>query len=503
MSDQRTRATCSTADHDVRCVYGARLLDAIHAFLGQFIAYPSEHAHVAHTIWIVHTHSMSAWVSTPRLAFLSPEPESGKSRALEVTEQLVPRPLNSFSVTSAYLFRSIADEGGLPTLLYDEVDAVFGPRAGEHEDLRALLNSGHRRYAKVGRCEVRGNTIVQKEWPVYAAVALAGLGALPDTLLSRSIVIPMRRRAPGESVMPFRVRDCAAEADGLRSQLEQWADFARDELVCARPAMPPGVQDRAADCWEPLLAIADAVGGDWPALAREAASAMVANARQNPPSLGVQLLADIRLIFEKTDVGTTLSTANLIGELCGLDESRWAELRGKAITPLGLARLLKPYSIFPKVLRFGPSEARGYERAAFVDAWQRYLPPSSGGGVTPVTLETPSGCAVSAGSQQAGAVMEVTAVETDVPAVESSRTVTPVTAVTPYLDDGAGEDRIAALIAEHTTGDEVDALDLVDAAERDGLPVDAIWPALEHHGWRVIGGGVYRHAPPLNGEAVP
>ena len=71
---------------------GAALLDEIELFLSRFIAYPSEAARVAHTLWIAHTHRMDVWDSTPRIAFLSPEPGSGKSRALEVTELLVPRP---------------------------------------------------------------------------------------------------------------------------------------------------------------------------------------------------------------------------------------------------------------------------------------------------------------------------------------------------------------------------------------------------------------------------
>src|SRR5262245_173328 len=64
---------------------GLRMLGQVHQFTGRFVAYPSDHAHVAHDLWIVHTHLMEKWDSTPRLAFLSPEPGSGKSRALEIT----------------------------------------------------------------------------------------------------------------------------------------------------------------------------------------------------------------------------------------------------------------------------------------------------------------------------------------------------------------------------------------------------------------------------------
>ena len=85
---------------------GAALLDEVYDFLDRFIAYPSESAHVAHTLWIAHCWFMDHWESTPRIAFLSPEPGSGKSRALEVTEPLVPRPILTVNNTPAYLFRS-------------------------------------------------------------------------------------------------------------------------------------------------------------------------------------------------------------------------------------------------------------------------------------------------------------------------------------------------------------------------------------------------------------
>ena len=73
----------------------AELLDRVHAHLARFIAYPSSHAAIAHALWIAHAHAMDAWDSTPRIAFLSPEPGSGKTRALELTETLVPRPVEA------------------------------------------------------------------------------------------------------------------------------------------------------------------------------------------------------------------------------------------------------------------------------------------------------------------------------------------------------------------------------------------------------------------------
>jgi hypothetical protein len=120
---------------------GERILEKVYAFLGRFVSYPSDHAHVAHSLWCLHTHLMDRWDSTPRLAFLSAEPASGKTRALEITELLVPSPVAAVNVSPAYLFRKVGSEEGV-TLLYDEIDTVFGPKARENEVLRGLLNAG-------------------------------------------------------------------------------------------------------------------------------------------------------------------------------------------------------------------------------------------------------------------------------------------------------------------------------------------------------------------------
>src|SRR3954467_2912653 len=205
-----------------KALNGAKVLEEVHAFLGRFVAYPSKEAQVAHTLWISHTHLMEAWESTPRIAFLSPEPGSGKTRALEVSELLVPRPVEAVNVTPAYLFRKVGDEAGAPTILHDEIDTVFGPKAKDNEEIRGLLNAGHRRGAVAGRCVVRGKLVETEEIPAYCAVALAGLGGLPDTILSRSVILRMRRRAPRERVEPYRRRSHSAAGHAIRERLAAW-----------------------------------------------------------------------------------------------------------------------------------------------------------------------------------------------------------------------------------------------------------------------------------------
>ena len=369
---------------------GAELLDDIRGFLARFVVYPTPHALVAHTLWIAHTWLMDCWESTPRIAFLSPEPGSGKSRALEVTEPLVPRPVHAVNTTSAYLFRKVADPEGKPTILYDEIDTVFGPKAKENEDIRGMLNAGHRKGAVAGRCVVRGKLVETEELDAYAAVMLAGLDDLPDTLMSRSVVVRMQRRAPSEPVEPWRPRINEPEAHRLRAQIATWAETVKDAAAGMWPEMPLGVDDRNADVWEALLAVADLAGGHWSKTARVAAVTAVTASRSAVPSLGVLLLRDIRDVFNKLEICNCV-TDRLITELKGIEESPWAVIRkGEPLNASGLARRLSKYGIGPKAIRDGNEVFKGYARTQFEDAWLRYVNPLGPPGLEAVTAVTPA-----------------------------------------------------------------------------------------------------------------
>jgi hypothetical protein len=353
---------------------GAQLLDDVRAFLKRFVAYPSESHASAHALWIAHCWWMDSWDSTPRIAFLSPEPGSGKTRALEVTEPLVPRPIHSINATAAFLFRKVCDPLGRPTILYDECDTVFGPKAREHEEVRGLVNAGHRPGATAGRCVVVGKEVRTEELPAYCAVALAGLDDLPDTIMTRSVIVRMKRRRPDERVEPWRRRINGAAAAQLYRQLMAWSNSATP-LQDGWPSMPNGIEDRDADVWEALLAVADLAGDHWPTTARAAAVKLVGESRDQRPSLGVQLLRDIRQVFGDAD---KLPTADILLELNKLDEAPWAKIsRGEALNARGLAQRLVKYGIKSRNERVGPQVLKSYARAEFVDAWERYLDDSA------------------------------------------------------------------------------------------------------------------------------
>jgi hypothetical protein len=249
---------------------------------------------------------------------------------------------------------------------------VFGPRAKDNEDVRGMLNAGHRRGATAGRCTIKGKTVETEELPAYCAVALAGLDDLPDTLMMRSVIVRMRRRAPGESVEPWRLRVNGPDADALSDRLAAWGNENQHRLGITWPEMPAGIEDRNADVWEALLAIADHVGDGWPERARVAAVTLVTQAVDRAPTLGVTLLRDLRTIFDQLGQDK-VATDVLLERLTELDESPWGDLRGRDLDARGLARRLNKYGIKPKVIRTPAGVIRGYERADMHDAWSRYL----------------------------------------------------------------------------------------------------------------------------------
>ena len=266
-------------------------LDLLETYLRRFVAYPSKHALVAHVLWIAHAHLIECFDTTPRLAFMSAEKESGKTRALEVTALFVPDPILSISASPAVIVRLVTN--GKPTILYDEIDGVFGNAKVQeaNTDLRSVLNGGYRRGAKVHRCVMHGNRVETEELDAFAPVAVAGLRDLPDTLASRSIFISMRRRAPNENVEPFRHRYHSEQAKPIKEFLVEWCAEHEPHITGAEPEMPKGIEDRAADCWEPLLAIADRACTDWPQRAREAAVYLTLKAADESLTKGVELLS--------------------------------------------------------------------------------------------------------------------------------------------------------------------------------------------------------------------
>lgn len=354
---------------DVADESGSELLDEVAAIVARYVAMPSEHHLHAVALWVLHTWCAEAADSTPRLAVVGPEKGIGKSRLLEVLDLVCRAPLMVLNTTPAALYRSLARQPR--TILLDEADAVFGPRAGNHEDLRAMLNAGHRRGATIPRCVGDATSMEVTEFPCYAPAAIAGIGDLPDTITSRSVVVRMRRRLPDEKVASLRQRTAESEAAPLVRRLRAWTDRNSDLLARIVPPMPPGVVDRPADVWEPLVAIGDAAGGPWSERARAAALAVIANGAEDGESLGVRLLRDLRNVFAGR---AAMHTTDILTSLTGIEDAPWGDLRGKPLDARGLARRLRPYEVKPRDVKLDGANLKGYSVNDLADAWERYLP---------------------------------------------------------------------------------------------------------------------------------
>jgi hypothetical protein len=351
---------------------GAELLDRVHAALVKYVVLPCPEAIDAVTLWIAATHAQDAWAYAPRLVIRAPERRCGKSRLLDAVEGASHNPLMTVNASSAAVYRSIG-AGGALTLLIDEADTIFGPKAGENEDLRGLLNAGHQR----GRPAIRWDVNTQKVESIetFAMAALAGIGAMPDTIEDRAVVVKMRRRASGEKVSPWRIKRDRPRMVKLGAELTAWLTPHLPALENAEPTMP--LEDRAADTWEPLIVIADLAGGDWPQRARTAALVMTGEAEKTAvASDRIQLLTDCRAAFGAEEA---LPTGALLERLKADEESPWSRYDGTGLTPIKLAALLREYEIRSTTIRFPApvGQTKGYRAGDFADAWLRYCPPTS------------------------------------------------------------------------------------------------------------------------------
>lgn len=346
-------------------INGERLVEVLASTFDKYLAAPGG-ADVAFALWTLHAHAHDAAEISPVLALTSPEKRCGKTTALSILEAVVPRPLPAASLTPATIYRSVEKFG--PTLLVDEADTFING----HEELRGVLNSGHRRQqAIVVRCV--GDDHEVRQFSTWGPKAIALIGRLPSTLADRSIEIRMRRRLPGEEVHRLRL-DRLSRLEPLRRQAWRWATDHLEELRGADPDVPAQLHDRARDNWRPLLAIADLAGGEWPTRARQVIASLASD-EVDEGSAGVLMLSDLRDLFERRDVDRVASS-QLTDALHRMEERPWPEWgrSQRPITARGIARLLGPFGISPGQLWIDGGKSRGYTRDACEEAFARYLP---------------------------------------------------------------------------------------------------------------------------------
>lgn len=350
----------------------ADLLNEIVSLLNKYVSFISKHQPRAIALWVIHTYCIEAAYISPILFVTSAEMRSGKSTLLAILQKIVSKCIAASSVSSSVIFRIIPKHH--PTLIFDEADTYV---TDKNEDMRGILNAGHSRdTSKVLR--TNPDTLEPEIFDAFGPKCIAGIKGLPCTVEDRSIIIKMQRMKQGQKKEKMRLIDIHLRQEFINIQ-RKCIKFANEKTTSLRdikPTIPDEINDRAADNWHPLFQIADLAGNEWIRFTTDAALYLSGHKQENK-SLGIELLEDIRDLFDgKFKDKESIPTFELINALAENDESPWANFNPKKqdtqINARQLAKLLEPYDI-KSINNIGDQNRKGYLKSSFEDAFSRYI----------------------------------------------------------------------------------------------------------------------------------
>ncbi len=333
-------------------------------FVSRFSVFADKHSAIVLALWILHTHAMNKFHTTPRLIITSDGPGCGKTQVLDVAECFVNDPWYTGPVTGPTVKKRL--QRSSPTLLLDETDTLFRNNGSGNEALREILNMGF-------KCNAVTSSVAQAEgWSLYIPVMLAGIsGKMPKTVIDRAVTITLTKAKNITAYEEFEYDATQAEAKPLKDSLVDM--MARLDLIIEPkqgiPELPVGVIARQAQVWRPLLAIAEAIGGDLPAKARAACLAAVGEDLCVPTYTNHVLLTALRQIF---DGRNGMFTTDILSELAKLDE-KW---NTDGYSHWKLAADLAEYGVRARNVRINGEQAKGYSLtgdAGLEQAWIEYL----------------------------------------------------------------------------------------------------------------------------------
>jgi len=352
------------------------LADEVKAYIKRFVYLDSEAKYNTAVLWIFHTHSRNnegelTFDSTPRLAILSDEPGSGKTKLLEICESLSAKGQRVVDPSPAGMLSEIASGS---TLFIDELDLLLGRNS--KQSLRTILNAGY-----------RPGSIIRHQsqsYDTFSPIALAGMGAnfcQNDNLratYTRSVRIWMLGKPPGTKLESYRERIHRNQAHSLRDVIAYWGRMNSSDLAMAWPELPEGIEDRNADIWSPLLAVGESLGPRWTEFAQEACSSMVlsdAPTDVRPLTPTEKLMTNLHGIFKEDE--EKISTQELIIRLSHKDTA-WSKHQNVQMAAQELASMLSPLGVQPTKVWIGDKGVRGYwisELSERVEKQAKLIPP--------------------------------------------------------------------------------------------------------------------------------
>lgn len=346
-------------------VNGDELLSKLHAEVLRFVITDDAEA-IAAALFVLHTFAFDHAEISPILFITGPTKRCGKTVLLSLLSRLVNRPLAASSTSAAGLYRTV--ELHRPTVLIDEVDTFLSG----NEELRGLLNSGHTRDAAFFiTCAKVGDDYEPRRWSTWAPKVFSGIGRIADTIEDRAVIVKMRRKLPSQKTEKLRRRIQFTE---LRQQCVRFIADHSEAIRSADPAVPDTLNDRAADNWSVLFALADSCGPIWGARARQAAITLSGGDNESTGD-GAQLLADIADCFNSANTDR-FASKELCERLGRIEGRSWAEF-GKnqcPISPNQLANMLREFGVSSRSVAIGDKRPKGYLWQDFADAFSRYLP---------------------------------------------------------------------------------------------------------------------------------
>ena len=341
----------------------AELLNDISAVIDKHIVCNAE-VKTAATLWIAYSWCIEHVPFAPLAIITAPEMQCGKTQLMEVMGRLSRKSLMASGISPAAVFRVV--DAQRPTLLIDEVDTFLKT----NEELRGIINCGHSRTSP-NIIRTVGDNHEPKAFNVFGPKVLCGIGKLPDTIMSRAIILPMRRKLSSEKVTRLR----HADQEQFHRLSRKLARFELDYgaiVGAAKPSMPEALGDRDQDNWETLLAIADLAGGVWPKIARSSALALCDKSTDKGTS-SEELLSDIRIAFDRKNT-RRFKSVELLDALLEDPEAPWATWnRGRPMSGRQLCSKLKEFDIVARSIKINGCVTSGFKLEQFNDAFARYL----------------------------------------------------------------------------------------------------------------------------------
>jgi hypothetical protein len=384
----------------------AQILDDISALIRQYL-FCSEDQLTVLALWVVHTYGFEYFSVTPYLNICSPESQSGKTVCMSLLDLLCHKPWMPSGLTPARLISRLTNSQ--PTLLLDNWDTFF--RASDSQSIVGFLNAGsaygnrfvtrpdHRDSDESIHRNRYGYPVVtrpgnqESDKSIFCPKAFAGQGRLPASLADRCLSIVLQRRKPTEPALPFWRDIVSKDVFRLVEPIPAWlnknAGALREAAFMFQYSPWSSVSMHQHDLVAPLRALAQLAGGQWP---RKITNALVRifNACPTPPTVGIQLLSDIRSFFRERHDPPKIHTTPLLEHLNALEDRPWTK---KKLTPNGLRLILQNFPIHrSSSQRIGKDNFKGFTLQHFVKSWELYLPPLPSPSVTSVgTDEAPVG----------------------------------------------------------------------------------------------------------------